>query len=141
MKTTASAFLAISFGMATIPGWFQTASAQSNPSCSVDPAQVPRYPIKTDGTVIGSMTSAQARASTEWMEHKVGIKVSPDYIDLPRVVVRVVRGQVTSETLAAVVDGHVPKPGDHVEILSRYRDPRSHCNFIPWTIGSTPALS
>ena len=136
-----SALFTIAFAMATSLGWYGIAGAQGNQACSVDPAQVPRYPVKTDGVVIRLTTPGQAKASTEWMERKVGIRISPDYIALPRVVVRVVRNRAASETLAAIVDGHTPKPGDHVEILSRYRDPRTRCNFIPWTVGSAPALS
>lgn len=139
MKTYA--LLAIVSTMATIFGWPGIAFAQDGRACYVDPAQVPQLPVKANGVIVRLATSEQARTATELIEHKVGIKISPDYVTLPRVVVRVVRNKVVSETMAAVVDGHTPKPGENVEILSRYRDPRSHCNFIPWTVGSIPALS
>ena len=141
MAITARVVLTGTLALSACLGWSRAATAQGDQSCSIDPAQVPGHPIKTDGIVVGSTSPEQARVSTAWMERQVGIKISPDYADLPRVVVRVTRGKTVSETLAAVVDGHPPHPGDHVEILSRYRDPRSRCNFIPWTVGATPALS
>ena len=43
-------------------------------------------------------------------------------------------------TIAAVVDGHIPQPGEIVELASRYRDPRAACNFIPWTVVPAPTI-
>lgn len=119
----------------------RAAMAKNDRACSFDPAQVPRIPVKAGGVVVRSVPPERARVSTAWVERKTGIGISPDYADLPRVVVRIVDGKASSETLAAVVDGHVPRPGDHVELLSRYRDPRAPCSFIPWTVGATPTLS
>ena len=141
MKISHFAVLVTVLATVAIQGCSGVSAAQSGQGCSIDPVQVSRSPINLDGSVVGLISREQAKIATEQVEKQTGVQISPDYADLPRVVVRVVRKQTISDTLAAVVDGHIPHLGDHVEFLSRYQDPRSRCSFIPWTVGSGPATS
>ena len=115
-------------------------AAQGSETCSIDPAKVPPHPTLLDGTVIGEISIAQVKAVTRGVEKETGTRINPDYANLPRIVAKIVTSRGTYETMAAVTDGRIPHPGDHVDLVSRHRDPRSRREFIPWTIAPPVAV-
>lgn len=141
MKAVLHVSLAVVLAVASGTGLTRSAAVQSPELCSVNPVGVPRHPVRFEGTVIGVISPERVKIITEKIERETGARISPDFADLPRIVARVVTDQRTFETIAAVVDGHIPQPGDHVDLLSRYRDSRSRCHFIPVTISAPAAIS
>ena len=141
MKAALHASLAVVLAAASSLELSQSVVAQSSGLCSINPVEVPRRPARLTGIVVRVIPPERVKVTTEKVEKETGARISPDYTDLPRIVAKVVTSRRTFETLAAVVDGHIPHPGDHVDILTRYRDPRSRCNFIPWTVSSPAAVS
>ena len=141
MRAALHISLAILLAAASCPGSSRSAAAKNPAQCSIDAVEVPRRPARLDGIVVGVISPERVKVITERVEKETGARISPDYADLPRIVARVVTSQRTFETIAAVVDGHLPRPGDRVEIVSRHRDPRSRCDFIPVTVGTPAATS
>ena len=115
------------------------AAAQNGEVCAIDLAKVPFKPVKFDGIVIQAVPPDRVKVITARVEKETGAHINPKYAELPRISVRFVSRHRSFETIAAVVDGRIPKPGDHVDLLSRYRDPDARCSFIPVTV-SAPAL-
>lgn len=116
-----------------------SAFAQQAEHCAALGLAAPAQPLHFHAKVQGMAPPEEVRRQTAIAERRTGGAVSPDYANFPRVIAIYVVDGVAHSTIAAVVDGHIPQPGDSVELASRYRDPRSSCNFIPWTV--VPASS
>jgi hypothetical protein len=101
------------------------------PSCV---AQIPGAPDRLTARVTGFVPSEQVLAITKGVEGEIGVKISPTYLPLKRVVVDISGPNGKFSTFAAVPASMTVKTGDVVEVNSRYRDPNLPCHFIPWTI-------
>lgn len=141
MKAALHASLAIVLAAASSLSLSRSVAAGSPRLCSVNPVEVPRRPVRFEGTVVGVVSPERVKVITEKVEKETGARISPDYANLPRIVAKVVTDRRTFETIAAVVDGSIPQPGEHVGLLSRYSDPRSQCDFIPVTASAPAAIS
>lgn len=53
---------------------------------------------------------------------------------LPRILAAFTDASGRHETIAAVLDGNIPKVGDRIKLESRHRDPKQPCSFVPWTV-------
>jgi len=111
-----------------------SAFAQQTEHCAALGLAAPTQPLHFHAKVQGMAPPEEVRRQTEIAERRTGGAISPDYVRFPRIIATYVVDGVVHSTIAAVVDGHIPQPGDSVELASRYRDPRSSCNFIPWTV-------
>ena len=125
-----------------LPSPFLTdrAFAVENGACAIKESEAPAQPQHFRAKVQGMATPEEVRRQTHIAELKTGGAVSPDYVGYPRILAFFIVGGVAHSTIAAVVDGHIPQPGEIVELESRHRDPRSACNFIPWTVVPAPSI-
>jgi hypothetical protein len=117
----------------------ESALAQQTERCAALGLAAPAKPLHFHAKVQGMAPPEEVRRQTAIAERRTGGVISPDYANFPRIIAIYVEDGVAHSTIAAVVDGHIPQPGDAVELASRYLDPRSSCNFIPWTV--VPASS
>ena len=117
--------------------WLLSAAPALADGCALDPRSAPDRPLLLPGVVRGPATEAEVLSGTRIAIERTHAPVSPKYVNLPRVVVFYELGGVQHATIAAVLDGILPQPGDPVTIASRYRDPDAACAFIPWTVVKT----
>lgn len=106
-------------------------ATQSEQRCN---AQNPPGPQIYRGLVAGFLTDQQVMDITKAMEVKTASKVNPAYLPLRHVIVNGDRQSPGLRTMAAIPAQISVKPGDAVELSSRYRDPILPCHFIPWTV-------
>jgi len=106
-------------------------AADTQQSCN---AQNPPAPQNYTGLVAGFLTDEQVLKITRAVEAQSGSKVNPAYLPLKHVIVRAHWQNRDLQTMAAIPAQISVKPGDAVELSSRYRDPTLPCHFIPWTI-------
>jgi hypothetical protein len=116
------------------------AYAVESGACAIKESEAPAQPLHFRAKVQGMAAPEEVRRQTHIAELRTGGAVSPDYLGYPRILAVFIAGGVAHSTIAAVVDGHIPQPGENVELASRYRDPRSACNFIPWTVVPAPTI-
>ena len=108
--------------------------AAANPVCRLDPSAAPEIADTYPGIVRGPATAQEVLAQTAIAVTRVRAPLSAKYEDLPRVFVIYVANGARHGTIAAVIDGDIPQPGEAVVVASRHRDPDSPCAFIPWTV-------
>ena len=118
-----------------------SAFAQEPAACPAVGLAAPERPVHYSAKVQGIATREEVRRETAIAERRTGGAISPDYVNLPRILAIYMIGGVAHSTIAAVVDGLIPQSGDAVQLASRYRDPRSPCNFIPWTVVPASTIS
>jgi len=102
--------------------------------CVLNARDPPAQPAHYAAKVQGPASPDEVKRQTKIAEIHTGGTVSPDYVAYPRVIAFFIVNGVSHSTIAAVVDGDIPKPGEIVDLASRYRDPRDPCRFIPWTV-------
>lgn len=129
------AILAMLLALATL-GASGAAFAQGGASCHMNALDPPMRPSYVMAKVQGPAPPEEVRRQTAIAEKRTGGAVSPDFADLPRIIAIYVVNGASHSTIAAVVDGVIPKAGETVKLASRFRDPRRPCNFIPWTVVS-----
>jgi hypothetical protein len=122
--------------LALVSAWaaLLLASAHAKDACPEGGVRAPLAAVHLKGKVIGPAPAAEVERQTRIAEARTGGHVSPDFAALPRVLVAYVEGGARHETIAAVLEGPIPAPGEIVDLASRYRDPRDPCAFIPWTV-------
>ncbi len=114
--------------------WASTCSFAWAGACALDAAGAPAAAVSFRGVARGPATKEEIATQTAVAVKRAGAPMSPKYADLPRAYVYYEAGGARHGTIAAVVDGVMPKPGEKVALLSRRRDPDVPCAFIPWTI-------
>jgi len=112
---------------------------EKTPTCQLDPRSAPDAPFYVEATVIGPASEADVISQTRIAVMRTRAPESPAYVKLPRIDASYQIGGVTHMTIAAVLDGPLPKPGEHVTLASRHRDPTEPCAFVPWTVVKTGA--
>lgn len=109
-------------------------SAQAAPdACPPGGVNAPRAAVHLQGTVVGPAPPAEVERQTKIAMERSGGTPSPRYAAYPRILADYVEGGRTHRTIAAVVEGPIPRAGDKVELTMRRRDPEDPCHFIPWT--------
>ena len=108
-------------------------STHTGAGCQIDKFYLPKS-FYVMAKVYGVASLEEVRRKTAAAEKLSGAKISPAYKNLPRIVAVVVRNGLPSNTIAAIVDGNVPRIGDVVELELRHPDPHSPCHFIPVTV-------
>jgi hypothetical protein len=112
-----------------------SAAGDEGAVCIINETAAPLQPRRFTATVLGPAPPSEVQRQTAIAETRTGGHVSPDYVSLPRILaVYADDWGISHTTIAAVVDGDVPKAGDTVVLESRHRDLRSPCDFIPWTV-------
>ena len=115
--------------------WLAAASpALADPVCLLDRAAAPDVADTYAGIVRGPATAQEILTQTAIAINRTHAVLSPKYETLPRVFVIYQAGGVRHGTIAAVIDGDIPRPGEQVVVASRRRDPDAACAFIPWTV-------
>jgi hypothetical protein len=112
----------------------QPAIPNDAPFCNGRHLRVPAAALHFTGTVIGLAPDAEIRRQTHVAEMITGGIVSPTYMPMPRILAAYPDHGGYHTTIAAVTDGHIPQPGETVDLTSRYQDPADPCHFIPWTV-------
>ena len=102
--------------------------------CRLDPHAAPDAALLFKGVVRGLATPQEIVAQTAIAMARVHAPESARYQKLPRVFAYYLYGGLRHGTIAAVVDGPIPEPGQSVVLASRRRDPEAACAFIPWTV-------
>lgn len=104
-------------------------SATINKCAMQDPISGPRVIAK----VTREISVGETHAATENVEKQIGVKISPAFADLKRVLV-VGEEDQKFQTLAAIPPSMTLGIGDLVAVIGRHRDVSLPCNFIPWTV-------
>jgi hypothetical protein len=112
--------------------------APAEAACDLVPAAAPAVGLTLPGVARGPATAQEVAEQTAFAVAHVHAPVSPRYIDLPRAFAYFEIGGVRHGTIAAVLDGEMPAPGEAVTLVSRRRDPDLPCAFIPWTLVKGP---
>jgi hypothetical protein len=114
--------------------WVVAGGAAAAETCALDANSAPQSPLVFSGVARGPATAQEIASQTGVANARVRAPMSPKYAGLPRAFVYFTMGGVRHGTIAAVVDGVMPKPGEAVVVASRRRDPDLPCAFIPWTV-------
>jgi hypothetical protein len=101
--------------------------------CKIDQIYLPK-PFYVIAKVYRVASPEEVRRKTAAAEKLSGAKISPAYKSLPRIIGVYDRDGLPQNTIAAIVDGNVPRIGDVVELELRHPDPHSPCHFIPVTV-------
>ena len=109
-------------------------ASHADESCALDPLAAPDSPVYIDAIVVGPASDADVLAQTRIAIQRTHAPVSPAYVNLPRIDAVYVDAGVRHMTIAAVIGEPTPKPGAHVTLASRHRDPNTPCAFVPWTV-------
>ena len=110
------------------------APATAQEACRLDPRGAPEAVVTFEGVARGPATSQEIAAQTAVAVARAHAPISAKYANLPRAYVYFVTGGSRHGTIASVLDGVMPQPGEIVTLVSRHRDPEAPCAFIPWTI-------
>jgi len=102
--------------------------------CALDPVGAPDKSFFVEAVVIGPASDEEVMQQTRVAIERTHAPMSPKYVALPRIDAVYSDGVHSHRTIAAVLDGPLPKAGDHVKLASRRRDPDQPCAFIPWTV-------
>jgi hypothetical protein len=114
--------------------WLAAKGAGAAETCALDAHSAPAKSTLFSGVARGPATAGEVVSQTAIALARSHAPVSPKYANLPRAFVYFVYGGRRHGTIAAVVDGVMPKPGEAVVVASRRRDPDQPCAFIPWTV-------
>ncbi|MGO9744178.1 MAG: hypothetical protein ACLPN5_22165 [Roseiarcus sp.] len=124
----------VALGLAALPAAVAAEAQQAAPLCQLDPRAAPDRIFYVEATVIGPAPDADVMSQTRIAILRTRAPESPAYAKLPRIDAAYQIGGVTHMTIAAVLDGPLPKPGERVRLASRHRDPTQPCAFVPWTV-------
>jgi len=120
--------------------WLAAGGAAAAETCALDINGAPKTSILFAGVARGPATAREIVSQTAIALARSHAPLSPKYAKLPRAFVYFMAGGRRHGTIAAVLDGVMPKPGEAVVLASRRRDPDEPCAFIPWTVlRGTPA--
>jgi hypothetical protein len=127
--------MAIWRGLATAILIAMAAAAPAQAFCALDQAPFAGRSQVYQGVVRGPASPEEVRQQTAIAIAKTGAILSPAYANLPRIFAFYEDPTGGRHgTIAAVVDGRMPQPGERVRLASRRRDPSQPCAFIPWTV-------
>ena len=94
------------------------------------------------GHVVALAAAEQIAVRTHAVELRTGWLVSEEYSNWPRIIAEVDEGHGhIIKTLAAHSPRYNVAVGEAVVVVSRHRDPRHSCRFIPWTVKPTDAVT
>ncbi len=124
----------VALGLAALPSAAAAEAQQAAPVCQLDPRAAPDRPLYVQATVIGPATDADVMSQTRIAILRTRAPESRAYAKLPRIDAAYQIGGVTHVTIAAVLDGPLPKPGEHVTLATRHRDLTQPCAFVPWVV-------
>ena len=110
--------------------WLAAAGAP----CTLNATDAPQTSTLFAGVARGPATATEIVTQTAVALSRAQAQVSPTYANLPRAFVYFMYGGRRHGTIAAVIDGVMPQPGEAVVVASRRRDPDQPCAFIPWTV-------
>ena len=120
--------------------WLAASSAAAAATCALNPQSAPAASILFAGVARGPATAEEIATQTAIARARSHAPLSPRYANLPRAFVYYMYAGRRHGTIASVIDGIMPKPGEAVVVASRRRDPDLPCAFIPWTVQrGTPA--
>jgi hypothetical protein len=111
-----------------------TCGLASADTCALNAWGAPKTAHTYPGVARGPATKQEIDSQTAIAVSRAHAPLSPKYADMPRAYVYFQMGGKRQGTIAAVVDGAMPKPGEAVTLLERHRDPDAPCAFVPWTI-------
>ena len=109
-------------------------SAQAAPAaCPPGGVRAPLGIVHVQATVVGPAPPDEVERQTNIAILRAGGTPSPRYAAYPRILADYVEGGRAHRTIAAVIEGPIPRAGEKVELTARRRDPEDPCHFIPWT--------
>ena len=116
-----------------------SAPAFAAETCALDSRGAPSAALTYPGVVRGPASPQEVATQTAIAVARAHAPLSPKYAALPRVFVIYEAAGMRHGTIASVIDGKAPAPGEAVIVASRRRDPDAPCAFIPWTVRRKPA--
>jgi len=114
--------------------WISTCGVAWADTCALNAWGAPKLALTYPGVARGPATKQEIASQTAIAVSRARAPLSPKYADLPRAFVYFQMGGKRHGTIAAVVDGVMPKAGEAVTLVERHRDPDAPCAFVPWTI-------
>jgi hypothetical protein len=114
--------------------WLSTCGLAGADTCALNAWGAPKHALTYPGVARGPATKSEIDSQTAIAVSRARAPLSPKYADMPRAFVYFQMGGKRRGTIAAVVDGVMPKPGEAVTLVERHRDPDVPCAFVPWTI-------
>jgi hypothetical protein len=122
--------------------WGAAAACAQSGGCALDEHGAPTTTAHYHGVALGPATGDEVRSQTAIAVKRAGAPISPAYVNLPRIDAIYLANGARHVTIAAIVDGVVPRKGDAVVLAARHRDPDTACSFVPWTVvPGTPGVA
>jgi hypothetical protein len=117
-----------------LAGAGEAARADPGLECQLDEHFAPRQSKVVSAEMLGMASPEEVARQTRVAIERSHARLSPAYVSLPRILAVFIDASGRHQTIAAVLDGKIPRVGASIKLESRHRDPNQPCSFVPWTV-------